>query len=77
MVSEQFPGLLDLPTEDRWRLVYERWESLVKEVEAAPADRAIVALLEERHQASLADPTQAISSKETWERLEARKKAWR
>jgi putative addiction module component (TIGR02574 family) len=77
MISEKFPGLLELPTEDKWRVVHELWQSLAREAGLEPADPEIAALLEERFQAYLADPTQAIPANEMWERLELQKRAWR
>ena len=77
MISEKFPGLLELPTEDKWRVVHELWQSLARDAGLEPADPGIAALLEERFQAYLADPTQAIPANEMWERLELQKRAWR
>jgi putative addiction module component (TIGR02574 family) len=75
MISEKFPGLLELPTEDKWSVVHELWQSLASEAGMEPADPGIAALLEERFQAYLADPTQAIPANEMWERLGLQKRA--
>jgi putative addiction module component (TIGR02574 family) len=77
MISEKFPGLLDLPVEDKWRVVHELWQSLALEAGLELADPGIAALLEERFQAYLADPSQAIPANEMWDRLELQKRAWR
>ena len=77
MLLEKLPEVQSLPPEEKWRLIDELWNDLARQLEGAPPDANVVALLEQRFADYLADPSQARSADEVFTRLAERKRQWK
>ena len=77
MLIEKLPDVQALPPEQKWLLIDELWRELVRAVESAPPDAAVVGLLEKRFADYTADPSQAATAEKVFERLAERKRTWK
>jgi len=68
MIAEQIPAIGKLSARDKYLLANELWEEIASDEASLPFDDAVVALLEERRQEYLKDPSKVIS----WEELKAK-----
>ena len=77
MLLERLPEVQSLSVEDKWRLIDELWSDLAKEVERRGVDENIVALLNQRFEEYVQDPTQAQALDSCLARLAERKRQWK
>jgi len=68
MIAEQIPAIGKLSARDKYLLANELWEEIASDEASLPFDDAVVALLEERRQEYLKDPSKVIY----WEELKAK-----
>lgn len=72
MISDRFPGLTNLSTEEKNQLIREIWQSLIKdEAPELPAD--FVELLNEQVEYQLAHPCPGTQWDDIWECIEQKK----
>ena len=68
MIAEQNPAIGELSPQEKYILANELWEEISADENLIPFNDAVVALLEERHEEYLKDPTKVV----TWEELKAK-----
>jgi putative addiction module component (TIGR02574 family) len=77
MLLERLPEVQSLASENKWRLIDELWRDLARQLDAAGPEANVVALLEQRLAAYLADPAQARPADEVFASLAERKRRWK
>lgn len=77
MLLEKLPDVQSLPPQEKWRLIDELWTDLARQLEAAPPDANVVALLEQRFADYLTDPSQGRPATDVFTRLAERKRQWK
>ena len=77
MLLERLPEVQSLSVEDKWRLLDELRCDLAREVERAGVDENTLALLNQRFEEYVQDPTQAQPLGACLGRLAERKREWK